>query len=183
MKFIETPISGLYIIELDKNIDERGFFVRSFCKNEFKKIGFEKEFVQHNHSFNKFKGTIRGMHFQRTPYTETKLIRCIEGCVYDVALDLRKESPTYLKHYGVELSAKNMMCILIPDGLAHGFQTLENDSTLLYHHSNFYTPSAEGGLRYDDISLNISWKLPPTNVSKKDLSYPLINKHFEPICI
>ncbi len=183
MQFVETTILGLFIINLDKKEDKRGFFARSFCKKEFKKVGFDKEFVQFNHSFNKFKGTIRGMHFQRPPFTETKMIRCVEGCVYDVVVDLRKGSPTFLKHYGVELSAINMKCILIPDGLAHGFQTLEDNSALIYHHTNYYAPNAEDGIRFDDSSLNISWKLPPNNISNKDLSYPLINQNFEPINI
>jgi dTDP-4-dehydrorhamnose 3,5-epimerase len=183
MQFIKTPILDLFVIQLDVFEDERGFFARSFCKNEFKKIGFEKEFVQINHSFNRNKGTIRGMHFQRPPHTETKLIRCIEGSVYDVVVDLRKSSPTYLNHFGVELSAKNLKSILIPDGLAHGFQTLEDNSALIYHHSNFYSPNSEDGVRYNDSSLNISWKLPPINISNKDLSYPLINQNFESISI
>jgi dTDP-4-dehydrorhamnose 3,5-epimerase len=183
MQFLKTPILGLFVIQLDVFEDERGFFARSFCKNEFKKIGFEKEFVQINHSFNKNKGTIRGMHFQRPPHTETKLIRCIEGSVYDVAVDLRKNSPTYLNYFGLELSSKNLKSILIPDGLAHGFQTLEDNSALIYHHTNFYTPNAEDGVRYNDSRLNISWKLPPININNKDLSYPLINQNFESISI
>src|ERR1700674_3022959 len=128
MEFIATDIGGLYTIRLKKLEDERGFFARTFCKNEFRQIGFDKEFVQFNHSFNKHKGTIRGMHFQNFPYGEMKLLRCIQGAVYDVAVDLRKESPTFLQHFGVELSAENMLSILIPEGFAHGFQTLEDNS-------------------------------------------------------
>jgi dTDP-4-dehydrorhamnose 3,5-epimerase len=183
MQFIETPIMGLYLIQLNKIQDERGFFARTFCKEQFSKIGFNKEFVQFNHSFNKIKGTIRGMHFQQQPFSETKLIRCVEGCVYDVAVDLRKDSASYMQSFGVELSSDNMICILIPEGFAHGFQTLQDNTALIYHHTNYYKPNTEGGIRFDDKILNIQWKLPPINISSKDLSYPLINENFKPIII
>ncbi len=179
MQFIESCLKDLYTIELQPLTDERGFFTRTFCKEKFSSIGFKEEFVQFNHSFNSLKGTIRGMHYQKPPFSETKLIRCIQGSVYDVAIDLRKNSPTYLQYFGVELSAENLKCILIPHGFAHGFQTLEDNTALIYHHSNFYTPNTEGGIRYNDPTINIQWKFPPINVSQRDLNHPLINNNFQ----
>lgn len=183
MEFVTTGIAGLYAVHLKKLEDERGLFARTFCKNEFKQIGFDKEFVQFNHSYNKYKGTVRGMHFQHQPYGESKLIRCIQGAVYDVAVDLRAGSPTFLQHVGIELSAENMNSILIPEGFAHGFQTLEDNSALIYHHTAYYTPLAEDGLRYDDPALNIAWKLPAVQVSEKDRNYKLIDHNFKGINI
>jgi len=183
MEFIPTDMEGLYVIRLKKLEDERGLFARTFCKNEFRQIGFEREFVQFNHSLNKHKGTVRGMHFQKAPYAETKLIRCIQGAVYDVAVDLRKGSPHFLQHFGIELSAENMVSILIPEGFAHGFQTLEDNSALIYHHTQYYTPGAEAGLRFDDPILNIHWKLPAVMISEKDISYKLVDNHFKGIAV
>jgi dTDP-4-dehydrorhamnose 3,5-epimerase len=183
MEFIETPIKDLYLIQPKLLTDERGFFTRIFCKELFSKIGFDKEFVQFNHSFNSYKGTIRGMHYQKPPFAETKFIRCVQGKVYDVAIDLRKNSPTYLNYFGAELSADNMTCILIPEGFAHGFQTLEDNSALIYHHTSYYTPNIEGGIRFNDTALSINWQLPPVNVTVKDKQYPLINQNFEPISL
>ena len=183
MEFTATHIEGVYIIGLKKLEDERGLFARTFCKNEFKQIGFDKEFVQFNHSFNKYKGTIRGMHFQQPAYSETKLIRCIQGAVYDVAVDLRTGSATFLQYFGIELSAQNMKSILIPEGFAHGFQTLEDDTALIYHHTQYYTPGADAGVRFDDPALHIDWKLPATMVSEKDKSYKMIDQKFKGITI
>ncbi len=183
MNFIETPLKGLYLIEPELIKDDRGFFTRIYCKKQFLTIGFEKDFVQFNHSFNIKKGTIRGLHYQKPPFAETKLIRCIEGGVFDVAVDLRKNSPTYLKSFGVELSSLNKLCILIPEGFAHGFQTLANDTSLLYHHSDFHSSNSEGGIRFDDPELNINWPLSVNNISTRDLSYTHINKNFEPISL
>ena len=183
MEFISTDMEGLYTIRLKKLEDERGSFARTFCKNEFKQIGFDKEFVQFNHSFNKYRGTVRGMHFQHAPYSETKLIRCIQGAVYDVAVDLREGSPTFLQHLGFELSATNMISILIPEGFAHGFQTLEDNTALIYHHTAFYTADADDGLRYNDPSLKITWRLPVINVSEKDMNYKAIDQNFKGIKI
>jgi dTDP-4-dehydrorhamnose 3,5-epimerase len=179
MEFIKTDIKGLYIIRLKKLEDERGLFARTYCKKEFKQIGFDKEFVQFNHSFNKQKGTIRGMHFQNAPYAEKKLIRCVQGAVNDVAIDLRKESSTFLQYFEIELTAQNMLSILIPEGFAHGFQTLEDNSALIYHHTQYYTPEADAGFRFDDPALNITWKLPAVVVSEKDKSYKLIDNNFK----
>jgi dTDP-4-dehydrorhamnose 3,5-epimerase len=179
MQFVESFIQGLYTIELEPFNDNRGFFARTFCKEKFSSIGFCEELVQFNQSFNILKGTIRGMHYQKPPFTEHKLIRCIRGSVYDVAIDLRKNSPTYLKFFGVELSANNLKCILIPNGFAHGFQTLEDNTELIYHHTNYYAPNTEGGIKYDDPSIGIEWKLPVSSISQKDLTYPFINTNFQ----
>lgn len=183
MNFETTNIAGLFTVQLKKLEDERGFFTRTFCKNEFKQVGFNKEFVQFNHSYNKLKGTIRGMHFQYAPFCETKLIRCVQGAVYDVAVDLREGSPTFLQHVGVELTAQNMTSILIPEGFAHGFQTLEDNTALIYHHTEFYAAGADGGMRYDDPALKIDWKLPAVQVSEKDKNYNLVDKNFKGIKI
>lgn len=178
MKFIKTPLQDAYLVELTPFKDERGQFARTFCMKEFAEIGHTKPFVQINHSLNVEKGTLRGMHFQYKPYQEIKLIRCIKGSVYDVIVDLRKDSPTFLQHFGVELSAANMLMIYVPEGFAHGFQTLEDNSELLYHHTEFYTPNADGGVRFDDSTLNIQWKMPPVNLSPKDQNYNLMGKDF-----
>jgi len=181
MKFIKTPLSDAYIIELEPIQDERGFFVRSFCKNDFKQIGFEKEIVQMNHSLTRERGTIRGLHYQLSPVCETKIIRCIHGAVFDVMVDIRKGSPTFLQWFGVELTRKNMRMAFIPEGFAHGFQTLAENSELIYHHSAFYSPGNERGLRFDDPLLSIGWPLPTGIVSKKDQSYLLIGQAFKGI--
>ena len=181
MIFKSTALEGLFIVELTPMIDERGWFARTFCKNEFEKIGFKKELVQINHSFTTKKGTLRGMHYQLPPHSEAKLIRCIAGAVYDVAIDLRKDSPTFLKWFGVELSAENKKMIFIPEGFAHGFQTLSDDSELIYHHSKFYTPDSEGAVRYDDPRVNIQWPLEVLNISEKDLIRPYLTTDFKGI--
>jgi dTDP-4-dehydrorhamnose 3,5-epimerase len=179
MKFIETPLKGAFEIDLEPFSDERGLFARTFCKNEFSKIGFDKEFVQFNFSKTSFKGTIRGLHYQVPPYSETKLIRCIRGRVYDVMVDLRLDSKTYMKYFGLELSEDNMKMVLIPEGFAHGFQTLEDNSQLIYHHTAFYTPGFERGIRYNDPELAIKWPLAVSVVSDKDNNYPLLSKTFK----
>ena len=183
MKITKTPIAGLYLLYPHILEDERGRFARTFCKKEFEAAGITAEFVQFNHSFNHKKGTIRGMHFQHPPFAEAKLIRSVQGSVWDVAVDIREDSPTFLQTFGVELTAENMVSILIPPGCAHGFQTLEDNISLLYHHTEYYTPQADAGIRYDDPALRIEWKLPPVNVSEKDKQYPLIDKKFNGIKI
>ena len=181
MEIKKTTLNGLFIVHPSKFNDERGFFTRIFCKEKFSDIGFKNEFVQSNYSFNLHNGTIRGMHFQKPPYNEAKLIRCIKGSINDVAIDLRKNSPTFLQHYSIELTESNMLSILIPEGFAHGFQTLQDNSVLLYHHTQYYTPLAEDGIRFDDPILNIKWTLPPVMVSNKDKSYKLIDNNFKGI--
>jgi len=172
MNFIDTGLAGLYIIETEAFKDERGFFIRTYDKKEFSKINFNKEFVQMNASFNAKKGTLRGMHYQLPPFEETKLIRCVAGKVFDVAVDLRNQSSTYLKWFGVELSGENNKMILIPGGFAHGFITLEENSELTYCHTEFYNPSVERGIGYNDMLLNIQWPVNITCISEKDKNYP-----------
>lgn len=178
MIFHKTPLAGAYSIDLEPFRDERGLFARTFCQKEFKQIGHHKAFVQLNHSRNIHKGTIRGMHYQNPPFAEIKLVRCIKGSVYDVIIDIRKNSPTYLQHYGLVLSESNMKMIYIPEGFAHGFQTLEDNSELIYHHTDFYTPGVESGLKFDDPSVGIKWPLAPTIISDKDQNYPPIDQVF-----
>lgn len=183
MNFQETSLKDAYIIEVTPFKDERGFFGRTYCKNEFARIGHTKELVQINHSFSKDKGTLRGMHFQHFPSAENKLVRCIHGALVDVIVDLRKDSTTFLQHIMVELSAENMQMLYVPEGFAHGFQTLTDDCHMLYHHTAYYDKSSEGGVRYNDPALNIQWPLTPTVTSEKDQLYPLINETFEGIRI
>jgi dTDP-4-dehydrorhamnose 3,5-epimerase len=181
MKFQETVLDGVFVIDFLKNEDNRGSFTRTFCKKEFATIGFSKEFVQINHSFNTTKGTLRGLHFQKMPFTESKLIRCIHGKVFDIVVDIRENSRTFLKYFGVELSLEKMNAIFIPEGFAHGYQTLEDNSALIYHHSQFYAPEFDGGIRFNDPILNINWPMPAINLSDKDKNYSFIDNNFKPI--
>jgi dTDP-4-dehydrorhamnose 3,5-epimerase len=179
MIFEETQLKGAYIVSLQLLQDQRGAFARTYCKKEFAEIGHNKEFVQINQSYNTTKGTIRGMHFQLPPYQEIKLIRCIKGAVLDVIVDLRKNSKTFLHYFAVELSAENRKAIYVPENFAHGFQTLEDNSELIYQHTEYYTAQADAGIRFDDPALNISWTLPPVMVSEKDMHYSLIDSEFK----
>lgn len=181
MKFFPTPLRGAFIVEPEPFKDDRGFFARTYCKNEFSKIGHTDEFVQMNHSMNSAKGTLRGLHYQLPPYAEIKLVRCISGKVYDVIVDLREGSITYMQSYGIELSAENMKMIYIPAGFAHGFQTLEDHTQLLYHHTAFYTPGFEGGLSFQDPELKINWPLPPVNLSERDKNHKYLTSDFKGI--
>ncbi|MEO5967270.1 MAG: dTDP-4-dehydrorhamnose 3,5-epimerase [Ferruginibacter sp.] len=179
MIFTETPLAGSFIVSLNPIGDSRGWFARTYCKREFAQIGHDKEWVQINHSFSNLKGTIRGLHFQHNPYGEIKLLRCVSGAVYDVIVDLRKDSPTYLKWFGTELSAENKNMLYIPKGFAHGFQTLKENTELIYHHSEFYNPDAESGLRFDDEILNIKWPLKVAEISERDKKHQLLNSTFK----
>lgn len=181
MIFTQTPLAGSYIIDLAPFTDERGWFARTYCKDEFAQIGHTKEWLQLNHSYTKHRGAIRGMHYQHEPHKEIKLVRCIVGTVYDVIIDLRKSSPTFLAWFGAELSAENKKMIYIPEGFAHGFQTLSEDCELIYHHSEVYTPGAEAGIRFDDCAINIQWPLDATDLSQRDASHPLLTKDFKGI--
>lgn len=181
MKFHPTPLKGSYTVEIEPKSDARGWFARYYCKNEFASIGHSKEWVQMNHSFTVEKGSIRGMHFQVQPFREIKLVRCISGAVYDVIIDLRKDSETFLQSYGIELSASNKQMLYIPEGFAHGFQCLETNCELLYHHSEYYKPGSESGLRFDDPTLGINWPLPVSVISERDKSHSLIGKEFKGI--
>jgi dTDP-4-dehydrorhamnose 3,5-epimerase len=181
MTFYETYLKDGYIIDLTPYIDQRGWFARYFCKEEFSEINDNKEWVQMNHSFTATKGTIRGMHYQVAPYREIKMIRCIAGAVFDVIVDLRKDSATFLQWFGVELSAENKKMIYIPEGFAHGFQSLTDNAELLYHHSAYYTPGSEGGIKYDDRGININWPLPVSIISERDAAHPYIDNNFKGI--
>lgn len=172
MIFTETKLKGAYIIEIKRINDERGFFGRSWCKQEMEDHGLNGNVVQSNTSFSKTKGTIRGMHYQKHPYEETKMIRCTKGAIYDVIVDLRKESPTYLQWLGIELTEDNYKMLYVPEKFAHGFVTLKDDSEVTYLVTEFYTPGAEAGLRYNDQNLKIDWPVEISVISEKDLSHP-----------
>lgn len=178
MKFSNTKLNGLFAIKLEPFQDERGRFVRVYCENELGVIGHNKKIVQINQSLNKKKGTIRGMHFQYPPKAEIKIVRCLKGSVFDVAIDLRLKSPTFLKWHGEILAEDNMMLLYIPEGFAHGFQTLENNSELLYLHTEFYNSQYEGGIAYNDPKINIKWPLEITDISERDISFKLIDEEF-----
>lgn len=181
MIFTPTQLKGVFIIDLQPVGDSRGWFSRTYCKNEFAEIGHDKEWVQLNHSFTSKKGTVRGMHYQLPPFSEIKMVRCIAGAVLDVVIDLRKDSPAFLQWTGVELSAENKKMIYIPEGFAHGFQCLTDNCELLYHHSAFYTPGAEGGIRYNDPLVGINWPLELTEISDRDKAHPFLDKNFKGI--
>lgn len=181
MIFNETPLKGSYTIQLSPVSDSRGWFARTYSKDKFHEIGHTKEWVQMNHSVTYNPGSIRGMHYQLHPFKEIKLVRCIAGAVYDVIVDLRKDSPTFLQWFGVELSAANMQMLYIPEGFAHGFQTLANNCELIYHHTAFYTPAAEAGVYYDEPQINIQWPLPVTEISERDKNHPNLAANFKGI--
>jgi dTDP-4-dehydrorhamnose 3,5-epimerase len=173
--FTETTLSGAFIIDLDRKEDNRGFFARAFCQNEFTEHGLKPVIAQANIAFNKHKGTLRGMHFQFPPAAETKLVRCTRGAIVDIIVDLRPESATYLQHVAVELSADNHRALYVPERFAHGYQVLEATTETSYQVGEFYTPEAEGGLRYDDPRLGLSWPLPVTEITEKDRGFALLD--------
>ena len=175
MKFIATRLDGAWIVELDRLEDERGFFARSFCQREFAELGMNSNVVQCNVSYNASKGTLRGMHYQVDPAEETKLVRCTRGSIVDIIVDMREDSPTYRQHTAVELSADNHRSLFVPANFAHGFQTLEDDTEVMYMVSGFYTPECERGLRYNDPALNIQWPHSNEHVSDKDAQWPLLS--------
>jgi len=176
MIFTETALPGAFIVDLERRGDDRGFFARAFCQREFEERGLRPVVAQSNIAFNYRKGTVRGLHFQFPPVGETKLVRCTRGAIYDVILDLRPESPTYLQHVGVELTADSRRALYAPERFAHGYQVLEDDSEVTYHVGEFYTPEAEGGLRYDDPRLGIDWPLAAIDISDKDRVWPLLDE-------
>ena len=178
---ISTPISSLKLIQRKPLGDQRGYLERLFCNEELQAIFPGKNIAQINHTVTHIRGTIRGMHFQHPPYTETKLISCIRGAVFDVAIDLRKNSPTFLHYHAEILTDDNHKTFFIPDGFAHGFQTLTDQCELLYFHTNQYNPEAEGGLNALDPRLAIRWPLSTINRSERDTSHPLLATHFEGI--
>ena len=179
----KTPIEGLYVVDTAAFIDNRGAFARWFCEAELKEIIGNRYIKNVNFSRTIKKGSVRGMHFQRPPYAEMKLIRCIKGAVLDVAVDLRANSDTKYKWYAIELSAKNMKMFVIPEGFAHGFQTLTDDAEMLYLHTHFYNMDCEGAVRYDDPKIGIKWSLGVTDISEKDANHPYIDDNFEGISL
>ena len=173
MIFKESKLKGAFIIEIDKKSDDRGFFARTWCKNEFEAQGLSTKFVQVNLAFNEKKGILRGMHYQKNPYEEVKLVRCTRGALYDVIIDIRKDSPTYKQWIGIELTQDNYRMLYIPEGFAHGYQTLQDHTEIIYQVSQFYTPNAEGGVRWDDPTVNIVWpETEERNISSKDQMWP-----------
>jgi dTDP-4-dehydrorhamnose 3,5-epimerase len=171
MIFKETKLKGAYIIELEPIKDERGFFARTFCQKEFTKYNLNSHIVQCNISFNKKRGTLRGMHYQVAPYEEAKLVSCIRGAIYDVIIDLRPDSPTYCQWFAVELSSEDYKMLYVPKGFAHGFQTLEDNTVVFYQMSEFYHPECARGARWDDKAFGIEWPISVKIISEKDLSY------------
>jgi len=173
MIFTETPLKGAYVINIEKHVDERGFFARAWCKNEFKKKGLSTNLAQFSISFNKNKGTLRGMHLQISPNEEIKIVRCTTGSLYDVIIDLRKESPTYLSYFGIELTAENRTMLYVPKGFAHGFITLNDNTEIFYLISEFYVPQSARSFIWNDPSFGIKWPITPTTISDKDKNNPL----------
>lgn len=172
MIFEASPLQGAYIIDLDKHQDDRGFFARAFCQHEFAEHDLAQDMVQTNVSYSGQRGTLRGMHYQEAPHREAKLVRCTQGSLYDVIVDLRPDSDTYTDWMGVELTADNHRMLYVPEGFAHGFITLADDTEVMYQVSEFYAPGAENGLRYDDPAIGIEWPIPATVISQKDQSWP-----------
>jgi dTDP-4-dehydrorhamnose 3,5-epimerase len=175
MKFISLPLDGAYVVELEQKYDDRGYFARGFCSKEFGDYDLPSNFVQMNNSFSTKKGTIRGMHYQENPAMESKLVRCVRGSIWDVIIDMRPDSLTYLDYYEIELSEKNQLSLFIPPMFAHGNQTLCDDTELLYLTGDYYTPACERGVCPFDPSLAIKWPLQVSSISKKDSSWPLLN--------
>ena len=172
MIFQKTPISEAYLIDVEKHRDERGFFARAFCAAEFGANKLATKFVQVNNSFSGPRGTLRGMHYQLAPKAETKLVRCIRGALYDVILDLRRDSATFGKSFGVELTDENRRMMYVPKGVAHGFLTLNDESEAFYFVDEFYTPEMERGIRWDDPTFAIEWPFEPIFLSDKDRGHP-----------
>lgn len=172
MHFHTTPIEGVFIVELRRIEDHRGFLARFFCEREFAAAGLETRFVQINNSTSRRSGTVRGLHYQAAPHGETKLVRCLRGAIFNVAVDLRQGSPTYGRWYGTELDETNRLMMYTPKGFAHGCVSLTDDMEMLYMTSSFYAPGFERGLRHDDPAIGIRWPIPVTEVSDKDRAWP-----------
>lgn len=171
MLFHETPLKGAYIIELEKRGDDRGFFARAFCRNEFEKAGLSTEFVQVNNSLSVDQGTLRGLHYQLSPHAETKIVRCIRGALWDCILDLRPDSPTFGKWFAETLSAENRKMLYVPKGFAHGFITLEPNTETFYFVDEVYNPQSERGIRWNDPKFGIDWPAEPRVISDKDTAH------------
>jgi dTDP-4-dehydrorhamnose 3,5-epimerase len=179
MIFTELGLAGSYVVDLELRQDSRGFFARSFCQREFEEHGLNPVIAQANVAFSTTRGTLRGLHFQHPPVAETKLVRVTRGAILDVIVDLRPESPTYLQHVAVELTADNRRALYVPERFAHGFQVLLDNTETTYLMGEFYTPNAEGGLRYSDSRLRVGWPLAISEISSKDAAWPLL-EDFEP---
>lgn len=172
--FRETALPGVFVIEPERREDRRGFFARTWCEQEFAAHGLNPRLVQCSVSVNVLRGTLRGMHYQAPPHAEAKLIRCTRGAIWDVALDLRPESPTFLRHVGAELTGANHLALYIPEGVAHGFQTLDDNAEVLYQMSAAYAPDAARGVRFDDPAFGIRWPIPEPILLDRDRNYPSV---------
>ena len=181
--FIPTPLAGLKLVQRKAIEDHRGFLSRFYCADEFRLAGFTKPIAQINHTLTRKKGAMRGLHFQHPPHAETKLVSCLRGEIFDVAVDLRLDSPTFLRWYGDILTAANRKSLLIPEGYAHGFQALREDCELIYLHTAAYHPEAEGALNAADPRLSISWPLPIDDLSERDRSHPFISPDYRGIVL
>ena len=180
MKFLETPLAGAYVIDIDPKEDDRGLFARTFCDQEFSAIELEVRFVQCNTSYNLKKGTVRGLHLQRPPYEEIKLVRCTRGRIFDVIVDLRHDSDSRFRWYGVELTQDNRRSVYIPKGFAHGFQTLADESEVFYQMSQAFVTHAGAGINWQDRCVGITWPLQPAILSEKDASLPSLSDFLIP---
>ncbi|MGM0534708.1 MAG: dTDP-4-dehydrorhamnose 3,5-epimerase [Pseudomonadota bacterium] len=181
MKFFDTDLHGASLIELEPHGDDRGFFARAMCRKEFARKGLNSDFFQQNTSFSVHRGTLRGLHYQKTPHGEDKLVRCLQGAIVDVIVDIRQDSPTYMQHQIFELTSRNRLQLYVPKGFAHAFMTLEDNVEVSYMVTAAYEPGSEDGLRYDDDQLAINWPLPVTVISEKDASWPLLCERERPL--
>jgi dTDP-4-dehydrorhamnose 3,5-epimerase len=181
MRFKKTKIKDLYIAKLESKNDSRGFFTRSYCKKELEKTGIIKSIKQANHSMTSKVGSIRGMHYQNPPYAENKIIRCIAGEIFDVVIDLRKNSETFLQWHGEYLKSNDFKMMIVPEGFAHGFQVIKENSEIIYLSTESYNPKAESGILFNDKSINIKWPLKVTDISKRDMKFNAISKNFRGI--
>lgn len=172
MNFTETPLAGAFLIEPQRRDDARGWFARTYCAREFEAHGLPTHMVQTNMSLTRKKGTLRGMHYQLAPDAEDKLVRCVQGAIFDAIVDLRPQSPTYRRWFGAELSADNGRMLLVPKGFAHGFVTLADDAAVTYQVSAYYAPQSEAGARYDDPAFGIEWPVAVLDMSEKDRNWP-----------
>jgi dTDP-4-dehydrorhamnose 3,5-epimerase len=172
MIFASTRLEDALVIDIEPEEDERGFFARTWCRQELAVRGLDAEIAQESVSYNRLRGTLRGLHFQRPPHEETKIVRCTRGVIFDVIVDLRPHSPSYLQWQGFELTAENRRAVYIPKGFAHGFQTLAEHCEITYQISTFYAPESARGYRYDDTAFRITWPLPLTMISERDLGWP-----------
>jgi dTDP-4-dehydrorhamnose 3,5-epimerase len=172
MIFSATPLTGAYVVDVEQRADDRGFFARTWCQREFADMGLSHDVVQCNLSHTTRRGTLRGMHWQAAPYGEAKLVRCTRGSIWDVIIDLRPDSPTYTRHFGVELTSVSARALFVPEGFAHGFVTLEDETDVFYQMSQFYEPSAARGVRWNDPAFGIAWPISDPLLHPRDAHYP-----------